>query len=131
MLLFVAVEDEIQKQPLQMFFKIEVLKYFAIFTGKHVRWNNFFRKRLQRRYFPVKLKNRFFCKTPSVAVSWCLHYLLMLLFLKFFQFPIFLLMFANSHRMKRVFPSALIFLVKMITSIQKKKYKTNKKSTCF
>ena len=32
----------IQKQPFTMFFKINVLKNFAIFTGKKLRWNLYF-----------------------------------------------------------------------------------------
>ena len=44
-----------------MFFKLDVLKTFAIFTGKHLCWShfltffyNFIKKRLQYRRFPVK-----------------------------------------------------------------------------
>ena len=32
----------IQKQPFTMFFKINVLKNFAIFTGKKLRWSPYF-----------------------------------------------------------------------------------------
>ena len=51
----------------QMFLKIVVLKYFAIFTGKHLCWSlffnkvtglktcNFIKKRLQHRCFPVNI----------------------------------------------------------------------------
>ena len=44
----------------QMFFKIDVLKDFANFTGKHQCWSfacNFIKKRLQHRRFPVKFAN--------------------------------------------------------------------------
>ena len=53
-------------------FKIGVLKHFAIFTEKHLRWSlfllksqacNFIKKKLQHRCFPVKIceifKNKF------------------------------------------------------------------------
>ena len=40
---------------LQMFFKIGALKNFAIFTGKHPCWNNFIKKRLQLRFFPMNI----------------------------------------------------------------------------
>ena len=35
---------EMQKQPLEMFFRKSVLKNFAIFTGKHLCWCLFFNK---------------------------------------------------------------------------------------
>ena len=45
----------------QMFFKIDVLKNFANFTGKHQCWSlflvNFIKKRLQHKCFPVKYAN--------------------------------------------------------------------------
>ena len=58
---------------LQMFFKISVLKNFANFTGKHLRWSifliklqalacNVIKKRPQHRCFPVKFEK--FLKTP-------------------------------------------------------------------
>ena len=49
----------------QMFFKIDVLKDSADFTGKHQCWSlacNFIKKRLQHRCFPVKFAN--FLRTP-------------------------------------------------------------------
>ena len=51
----------------QMFFKIGVLKKFAIFTGKHLCWSllqacNFITKRLQHRCFPVHIAK--FSGTP-------------------------------------------------------------------
>ena len=39
----------------QMFFKIDVLKKFTIFTGKHLCSNNFIKKRLQLRFFPINI----------------------------------------------------------------------------
>ena len=52
----------------QMFFKVGVLKSYAIFTGKHLRWSlflikfksfrpawNFIKKKLEHRYFPVNI----------------------------------------------------------------------------
>ena len=56
----------------QMFFKIDVLKNFANFTGKHLCWSllkvaglqtyTFSKKRLQHRRFPVKFAK--FLRTP-------------------------------------------------------------------
>ena len=55
-----------------MFFKIGVLKNFAIFRGKHVSWSVFLQK-LQVCNFPVNIakffRNSFFDKTPPVAAS--------------------------------------------------------------
>ena len=52
-----------------MFFKIDVLKNFAIFTR-----NKFIKKRLQHRSFSVNiakfLRTTFFCKTPPVALQY-------------------------------------------------------------
>ena len=58
----------------QMFFKIGVLKNFAILTGKHLCWKacHFIKKRLQHKCFTVnitKFKNNFFYRTPLVAAS--------------------------------------------------------------
>ena len=39
----------------QMFFKIAVYKNSAIFTVKHLCWNNFIKKRLQLRVFPMNI----------------------------------------------------------------------------
>ena len=70
---------------LQMFFKMGVLKNFANFTGKHLRWSlfsevaclracNFIIKRLQHRRSPVKLakflRTPFFTK-PEVVSGGC------------------------------------------------------------
>ena len=80
--IFFQYEKEIllQKQPLEVFCKIGVLKDFANFTGKHVleslfnkiaalRACNFTKKRLQRRCFPMKfaksLRTSFLQNTPS------------------------------------------------------------------
>ena len=55
-----------------MFFKIDVLKNFAIFRGKYLCWSLFLIK-LQTCNFPVNIgkffKNTFFNKTSPVAVS--------------------------------------------------------------
>ena len=61
----------------QMFFKIGVLKNFANFTGKHLRWSIFLTK-LQALRSPTQLfsyeicelfKNTFFYRTKPVAAS--------------------------------------------------------------
>ena len=58
---------------LQIFFKIGVLKIFAIFTGKHLCWSLFLIKRDSNTgVFPWILqifKNSFFYRTPPVAAS--------------------------------------------------------------
>ena len=41
----------------QMFVKKVVLKNFPIFTGKNLCWNNFIKKRLQLRFFPMNIAN--------------------------------------------------------------------------
>ena len=63
-----------KKQPFAVFFRIGVLKNFAIFTEKHLCWSlflykktrlqswNFIKKRLQHRCFPVNIAN--FFKAP-------------------------------------------------------------------
>ena len=69
----------------QTFFKIGVLKTFAMFTGKHVCWNlflikcyclndyNFIKKKLQHRCFPVNIaklfRAAFFYRAPPVPAS--------------------------------------------------------------
>ena len=64
----------------QMFFKIGVVKNFAIVTGNHLRWSLFlirlqtFRsaillKRLQHSCFPAKFLGTLFYRTPPVAAS--------------------------------------------------------------
>ena len=73
----------------QMFFKIGVLKNFAIFTGKHLCWSlfliqlqaqaqacKFIRKRLQHRCFPVNIAK--FLKTASFTehLQWLLLHLI-------------------------------------------------------
>ena len=64
---YVMFVQYVQKEPLEVFFKKDVLKNFANFTGKHPCWSLFFnkvtglrassfiRKRLQHRCVPVKL----------------------------------------------------------------------------
>ena len=58
----------VQKQPPEVFFRKDVLKNFAYFTGKQLRWGlfnkvagpqacNFIKKRIQHRCVPVKLEN--------------------------------------------------------------------------
>ena len=54
----------IQKQPFTMFFKINILKNFAIFTGKKLRWSLYFIK-LQAfgpGTFLKRDSNMFFCE---------------------------------------------------------------------
>ena len=62
---------DFQKQPLKVFYKKAVLKNFAIFTVKHLRWSllfagclqhNFIKKRLQHRCFPVNIAK--YLRTP-------------------------------------------------------------------
>ena len=55
MSLFIAVDYDIQKQSFANVLKIGALKNFAIFTGKQLRWNNFIKKRLQLRFFPMNI----------------------------------------------------------------------------
>ena len=70
-----SIED-LQKQSLQMFFKIGVLTSFVNFTGKHLCWSLFLKnqqagafllhkKRLQRSCFPVKFAK--FLRTPFLT----------------------------------------------------------------
>ena len=68
---------------LQMFFKVGVLKSYAIFTGKHLRWGHFWTKFQSFRPTTLKVtltkvffceyckifKNSFFHRTPPVAAS--------------------------------------------------------------
>ena len=56
----------------QMFFKIDVLKIFANFTGKRLKTCSFIKKRLQHKCFPVKFRNILrapFFRTPPIAAS--------------------------------------------------------------
>ena len=67
-----------------MYFRIGVLKNFAMFTGKHLCWSlffnkyaglkacNFIKKRLQHKFFPVKFAK--FLRTPFFTehVRWML-----------------------------------------------------------
>ena len=69
----VFIKDRCRTSRSQMFFKIVVLKNFAIFTGKHLKACNFIKKRLQYKCFPVNigkfLRATFFNRTPPVAAS--------------------------------------------------------------
>ena len=63
---------KIQKQPPEMFFKLGVLKNFAIFTGKDLRWSQariFIKKVPHHRCFLIKfakfLRTRFLQKTTD------------------------------------------------------------------
>ena len=79
---------QIQKQPLELFYKKTVLKHFAIFTGKHLYWSLFlikleafpylqvsdvlqkglqlYQNRFQHRYFPVNIV--IFLTTPTLKI---------------------------------------------------------------
>ena len=63
------MKDSIQKQLLteQVFFEIDVLKYFAILRGKNLCWSVFLIK-LHACNFPVNIA-KFFHKTSPVAAS--------------------------------------------------------------
>ena len=61
------VSKESRSSPSQMFFKIGVLKHFANFTGKHLCWSLFFKKRLWHRCFPVNFAK--FLRTYTVGAS--------------------------------------------------------------
>ena len=91
-LLFIAVEDYNRSSRSQMFLKIVALKKFAIFTGKHLYWNNFMKKRLQHRCFSLNIANflrkGFFYRASPVAASGHLCYFLSLLFLAFSISPL-------------------------------------------
>ena len=50
------IPSKCRNSRLQVFFKIDVLKNFAIFTGKHLCWS------LQHRCFPVNIAK--FLRTP-------------------------------------------------------------------
>ena len=61
-----------------MFFKIDGLKNFTVFTGKHMCWSHFLInlkeiKRLEHKCFPVNiekyLRTVFFYRTPLMATS--------------------------------------------------------------
>ena len=72
----------------QMFFKVDVLKSYAIFTRKHLRWSLFFKKFQSFRPATLKetpakvfsceyckiFKNSFFHRTLPVAASALYHY---------------------------------------------------------
>ena len=78
---------------LQMFFSIDVLKIFAIFTGKNLRWSLFLIKLQAFRCFPMKIEKLFrenffiehlrgcFCRFS--AVPWSLNRISTLYFQKY------------------------------------------------
>ena len=45
----------VQKYPLEVFYKKAVLKIFAIYIGKHLCWSFFLMKLFQHMYFPVNI----------------------------------------------------------------------------
>ena len=104
-----------------MLFKVVALKIFAIFTGKHLYWNKFMKRRLQRRCFSLNIAESFFYIAPPVAASGCLRCFPSLLFLTFSIFPfrssqqkcsikkaVFnLCLITNSYRITCVFPAVL------------------------
>ena len=98
----------------QMFFKIGVLKIFAIFTGKHPCWNNSIKKRLQLRVFSMNIAKNF--KTAFFIEH--LHWLFLDNYITFYY--LLLVMFTNSYKIICVFTSVLSI---QITNIQKKKMK--------
>ena len=66
----------------QLFFKIDIVKSFAIFTGKHLCWNlfliklqgalNFIKKRFRHRCFPVNIAKFFSTAFFIKQVRWLL-----------------------------------------------------------
>ena len=53
MLFFIAVEDDFQKQPFANVLQNRCSQ--KNFTRKQLRWNNFIKKRLQLRFFPMNI----------------------------------------------------------------------------
>ena len=55
-----AANNTRSRPPPEVFYKKFLLRYFAIFTGKHLCWSlflqNFIKKRLQHRCFPVNIE---------------------------------------------------------------------------
>ena len=47
--------------------KKDVLKNFAIFTGKDLRWSLFLKKRFQHKFFPLNIAKSL--KTPAKKIS--------------------------------------------------------------
>ena len=79
MLLFISVEDDIQKLSFANVFHNGAFKNFAIFSGKHLCWNNCTKKGLQLRFFAkniAKFYEQLFYRIPPVAVSRYLNYFL-------------------------------------------------------
>ena len=93
----------------QMFFKIDVLKHFTDFTGKHRCWSHLatFLKRLQHRCFLVKFvklfKKPFLYRTPPVTASifYKIQFRLVLTSLKIFL----------ERTLRLTFPSRFPFLL--------------------
>ena len=80
------LKTTMRSSHLQIFLKTGVLEDFAIFTGKHLCWNNFMKKTpIQVFFFEYCkiFKTSFFYRAPLVAASGHLHYFLILLFLTF------------------------------------------------
>ena len=77
----------------QMFLKIGVPKNFAIFKGKQMCWNNFIKRRLQLRLFPMNIAK--FLRTAFFIEH--LQWLFLNIFIIFLYFL--LVMFTNSYRM--------------------------------
>ena len=66
---FGSSNERFQKQPPEVLYKKAVLKYFAIFAGKHLCWSLFLVKRLQHRRFPVNIAKSI--RTPSLKdICW-------------------------------------------------------------
>ena len=68
----VFIKNRCRSSRSQMFFKIGVLKKFAMFTGKHLCWSLFLIKLQAFRCFPVnitKLLRAGFYRTPPVAAT--------------------------------------------------------------
>ena len=57
MLLFISVEDDIQKLSFANVFHNGAFKNFAILSGKHLCWNNCTKKGLQLRFLLRILQN--------------------------------------------------------------------------
>ena len=89
----------------QIFFRIVVLKNFAYFTGKHLRWSeacSFIKKGIQHGCFPVKFAK--FLTSPFLqntsGACFCLHFLiytylriLIYTYLARFEFSLYLLVY--------------------------------------
>ena len=109
MLLFIAVYSlqTIFRRDLskRMFFKISVFKSLTIFTGKHLRWNNFIKREaatqlLSYEYCEI-FKSNFSQNNSDVCFQ---AFAIFSNFALIFHFLIFLfVMFSNSYSMRCVF----------------------------